>query len=488
MPKGFQEDPVDYSFLIVDEFTWNTERDMQMLYEWRNRNRENANLVRWADRFLLISLEGEEKERYENRLFTEVHESHREAIIIISKALKQVVRDRSVRCKLPETWPARCGRDRIHLSHTDRQVILKIDNPYSEFLKFLIDYFRAEPRGSEVFQDEGNKTYIYCWEKKEMGPFKAVPDEVDYLFTFGSALMGHGLYSYAAFRFQEILKSDPDDHETLLRLSRCLMEMRQYESPIGYLRRVISIHPDDSRVYSLLGECFQKLGLYGKALENYIRAMELGEDDRETHRTIGDLHYRLEDYGQAIEAYRRAVEVASVSDFLTHMIWEDIGLAYKELAQFDQAIEAFRKYAELEPEWSDPHRLRGEVYEEMGDLERAIEAYQKAVEIGSRYSAYLSLGRAYQKSNRISEARDSYQEALKVSPRGEEARAALFRIDHPDIEELEDEMHRVVKEHPFLDGDPDAVPVIYEEAKRRKAEREKGELARKHPAGVGPFN
>jgi len=114
----------------------------------------------------------------------------------------------------------------------------------------------------------------------------------------------------------------------------------------------------------------------------------------------------------------------------------------------------------------------------MGDFSRATEAYEKAVQIRRDYWSYVNLGRVYEKLKRTADASTSYQEALNIDPEGKEARISLFLLDHPDLEELNEEMDQVVKEHPFLD-DPDAVPVIYEEAKRRKAEREERELERK---------
>jgi tetratricopeptide (TPR) repeat protein len=120
----------------------------------------------------------------------------------------------------------------------------------------------------------------------------------------------------------------------------------------------------------------------------------------------------------------------------------------------------------------------GDVYDEMGDFSRATEAYEKAVQIRRDYWSYVNLGRVYEKLERTADARTSYQEALKIDTQGKEARISLFVLDHPDVEELNEEMNQVVKDHPFLD-DPVAVSIIYEEAKRRKSEREKRELERK---------
>jgi tetratricopeptide (TPR) repeat protein len=473
----------NFSFLW-DELTDDMEKNIQMLKELRERNREHCNLIREIDRWFLTFLPPDRKERFIGFLYSEIYANHREAMTIVSKALSKVHSEKDIRDNPPRTWTARYGKDHVYLIQTEKRVILTLDNGRSEFQHFLVDYFRSLPHWIRTTGEKGSELSEYMWEKKKMGRFQTTPDEIDYLFTFGSALMGHGLHSYAASRFQEILNQDPDDHETLLRLSRCLTNMGHYEFAFHHLRRAVSIEPDDVRAYKDLADCCEALKLYGIALENLLRARDLDQKDWEIHNNIGVAYMVLEEYSQAIEAYEKAMEVAP----WVPPIRKNIGLAYEKVRQFDKAIEAYVKYSELEPENHDPHLRIGSVYEEMGDFERAIEAYQKAVEIDSSYFAYLSLGRAYEKVKRLSDARTSYQKALEVWPGEKDASAAVFRLDHPDMGDLEEEMAQVVNEHPFLRDDPDALPVIYEEAKRIRAEREGGEPTSKQDEGTFRLN
>jgi tetratricopeptide (TPR) repeat protein len=458
-----------YSVLIAEEITNDREKDIQMLLELRRRNRWNGNVVRTIDRYLLVFLTGERREEFVGHLFSEVHASHREAIMVISKNLREVVREKGIRYAPPEKWPAQYGRDRIRLIHSDRKVILVLDNFYSEFLDFAMDYFRSKPNEFRSLRKKGDRIYTFHFEKERMGRFQTPPDEIDYLFTLGSALMGHGLYSYAALQFQEALKSDPDDYEALLQLSDCLRHMGQDESAIRHLKKAASINPDDGRGYLQLADRYRELGLYEMALENLLRARDLGQGDWQIHNNIGVAYAEIEEYSKAIEAYEKALEAAPE----VASVRRNTGLAYQRLGQFDKAIEAYEECSELDPQNIDPYLLMGEVYEEMGNFNRAVEAYRKTVEIRPNYPAYLSLGRTHEKMKQLADARASYLEASIFYPEGKEARAQLFRLDHPDMEELNEEIDQVVKDHPFLD-DPDAVPVIYEEAKRRKAEREGG--------------
>ncbi len=472
MTKDLKNDSAEYSSLILKELTQDWEKNVLMLQELRNKNRENGNLVRELDRLLLVFLGANEREEFERRLYYEILESHREGMLIVSRGLHKVVPEEKIPDIQLEKSPGTYGKDWIRLVHTDRQVILALDNRDSEFLNFAVDYFRGEPHGTEVLEEQAETIYVYRWDKEGMERFRQVPDEIDYLFTFGSALMGHGLYSYAIFRFREILSQDPDDHETLLRLSRCHIAMGVPEAAFQHLRKAASIKPNDESAYLELANCYKELGLYGMALENLLRVRDLGQGERMIHNNIGVAYGVLEEYSQAVEAYEKALEAGPEDAF----IWKNIGLAYRQAGKWDRAIGAFEKYSELDPENHEPHILLGEVYEAMGDLSRATEAYQRALQIRPDYSAYLSLGRAYKKVNRTPDARKCYEEALKIYPHGKEPRAQLFRLDHPDMEELAEEMAQVVKDHSFLD-DPDAVPVIYEEAKRRKLERKAEETA-----------
>ncbi len=472
MAKDFKNDPVDYSSLILEGVTWDWDKDFLVLKELRERNRGNANLVRAVDRWLHTFLPDDQQKKFVNQVFLEIFANHKEALSIISEGLKEVVSEEDIRDNTSKEFTHKFGKDRVSLIQTAHRVILKVETPYPEFLSFLMDYFRSEPHGFEISEVKGEKVYVYHWEKKNMEHFRPVPDEIDYLFTFASALMGHGLESYAAPRFKAILDRDPNDHETLVRLSRCEIERGLHEFAILYLRRAASIKPKDGRGYKELGNCYLEIGLNGLALENLVRARELGQEDWTVHNNIGLAHARMEEHAKALEAYLKVAEVApEVSS-----VWRNIGLAYQRLGQFDKAIEAFEKYAELDPENHDPHVLMGEIYEEMGDFSRAAEAYEKAVQRPLDYWVYVNLGRVYEKLDRADDARAAYQEALKIPLWGKEARAMLFELDHPDMEDLKEEMDKVVREHPFLKDDLDAIPVIYEEAKRRRTEREQRQL------------
>lgn len=473
MSKDFKNDPVDYSSLIFEEMTWDWDKDFLVLKELRERNRGNGNLVREVDRRLPMFVPEDKKEGFITQVFFEILVNHKEALRIISKSLKEVVSEEDIRDNTPKEFTHKFGKDRVSLIQTARRIILKVETPYSEFLSFLMDYFRSEPHGFEISEVKGEKVYVYHWEKKNMEHFRPVPDEIDYLFTFASALMGHGLESYAAPRFKEILNRDPNDHETLVRLSRCEMERGLHEFAILYLRRAASIKPKDGRGYKELGNCYLEIGLNGLALENLVRARKLGQEDWTVHNNIGLAHTRMEEHAKALEAYLKAAEVAPE----VASVRRDLGLAYQKLGHFDKAIEVFENYSELCPENHYPYLLMGDLFDEMGDFSRAAEAYEKAVQICPDYWPYVNLGRVYEKLKRLPDARASYQEALKIWPRYREARARLFRLDHPDMADLDEEMAQVGKEYPFLEDDPDAVPVIYEEAKRRRVERK--EFAKK---------
>lgn len=484
MSKEFRPDPVDYFSLIAKELTHNWETDVMMLKELRERNGENANLVRAIDHGLLSMLWGDRRDRFAAQVYFEVCERHGEALKIIAKGLREVLKEKDIRNSLSQECTHKFGRDEICFIQSARRVVLKLDTPQSEFLHFLIDYFRCEPHGFHVSENDGDKTFTYRWEKNRMERFRPVPNEADYLFTLGSALIGHGLYSYAASRFKEILNRDPWDHETLLRTGRCHKEMGLHEFAVHHLRRAVSIMPKDGRGYKELGDCYLEMGLDELALENLHHARDLGQGDWGLHNNIGVAYARMEKHGQAVESYAKAAEVSPE----IASIRRNLGLAYGRLGQFDKAIEAFTKYAELDPKNHDPHVLIGETYEEMGVFIRAAAAYEKAIQIRRDYWSYVNLGRVYEKLDRADDARASYQEALKIPLWGKEARAKLFELDHPDMEDLKEEMDNIVREHPFLKDDLDAVPVIYEEAKRRKAEREEGELAWEHPAGGTLFS
>jgi Flp pilus assembly protein TadD len=100
--------------------------------------------------------------------------------------------------------------------------------------------------------------------------------------------------------------------------------------------------------------------------------------------------------------------------------------------QFPQAEEAFQKAAELRPEDPVPQMFLGLSRYEQAKLTEAVGPLEKAHALDSKNGRTdLLLGAVYQELGRTELARESYEDYLKLDPKGEYARdvrAILARI------------------------------------------------------------
>src|SRR4030042_1966940 len=134
-----------------------------------------------------------------------------------------------------------------------------------------------------------------------------------------------------------------------------------------------------------LGNSLLRDGRYQDALKELIEASELEPNSPTVHFSIGRGYQGVREHERAISHYRKSLQLRpNYSD-----AWNNLGVSYGTMGNYDMAIEAFRKAA------NDPlYRTRFLAYENMGaayhskgDYRTAIESYRKAVDFAPGYSS-----------------------------------------------------------------------------------------------------
>jgi tetratricopeptide (TPR) repeat protein len=111
------------------------------------------------------------------------------------------------------------------------------------------------------------------------------------------------------------------------------------------------------------------------------------------------------------------------------------GNIHLRMGEFDQAIQAYESFLkkggkELLYRCFAMEGL-GYSYEGKKDYEKAIHAYQRQIELGENFqlpSAYLGVGRCYEKLGKAKEAVESYRSFMKVSQKSEMSNIVLGKI------------------------------------------------------------
>lgn len=115
-------------------------------------------------------------------------------------------------------------------------------------------------------------------------------------------------------------------------------------------------------------------------------------------------------FAEAIESYRKAIELDPQTPF---WVYRHLGFVLTQEGYFEEAIAAYKEAIALQPEEAITYSLLGQAQGSQGDLDGSIESYQKAMELSSELPvwAYLNMGEALKKKDRLEEALAAYDMA-----------------------------------------------------------------------------
>ena len=97
-------------------------------------------------------------------------------------------------------------------------------------------------------------------------------------------------------------------------------------------------------------------------------------------------------------------------------IYNNIGVIYKELRQYDRAIEEFLRAIYLNPTYAKPYNNIGVVYYAKKDFPGAIRNYQKAISIDPKnLEALNNLAVAFKRIDQLEKSKSILNQALKIN-------------------------------------------------------------------------
>lgn len=127
----------------------------------------------------------------------------------------------------------------------------------------------------------------------------------------------------------------------------------------------------------------------------------------------GSQAYQAGKYRESIAAFRQAVN----EDDRPVFAWFNMGHSLVQLKKYHLAIVAYNRAIELQPTWSPPYRLLGDLFYTLEVYPEALAYYRHAEELGES-GKYLSLAQAEAafKIGAYTESLKKFEEALKFDP------------------------------------------------------------------------
>jgi protein O-mannosyl-transferase len=160
-----------------------------------------------------------------------------------------------------------------------------------------------------------------------------------------------------------------------------------------------------------------------EALVHFKNAVRINPNDAISHLNLGaDMH----EHGQlrdAIEQYQTVLSLTQ-DPHLVAKCFIDLGSAYQQLGDYAASEQYFREAQKMEPD-------NEAIFLDLGKLGMAKRARELSTAAAAHPTpgVYLQLGQLQQAAGMISEARQSYETALKLNPKFVEAQKALASVD-----------------------------------------------------------
>ncbi len=119
---------------------------------------------------------------------------------------------------------------------------------------------------------------------------------------------------------------------------------------------------------------------------------------------------------KAIECFKKSLSL----DPKYYLAWNAMGMAHSLQGDLQQAAEDYRKCLELYPGFTEAHNNLGTVYQESNQLDKAEAEFVKALQdpvYPTRELPFFNLARLYYAQNRLDLALDNVNKAIQTKPR-----------------------------------------------------------------------
>ena len=328
---------------------------------------------------------------------------------------------------------------------------LKIRGQIDEAMPHFQMALEIRPDYSEAHNGVG---YVLAFHRKYdeatahfQGRVELKPDNFDALNNMGHVLDLRGQADDAMMCFQKALEIKPDFADAHINLGVLLAKRGDFEGAfthfrqaprkninaevlsnvyvdfglqlagkgrlgdaVAQYRRALEVKPDNDEALSNLGGLLAIGGQVDEAIVCIRKALEIKPDNVQALSDLGGLLAGRDRVDEAMSCFRKAVEIKP--DYAKAHY--NLGCALAGRGQIDEAIVHIRKALETMPNDADSHNVLGNLLG--GQSDEAIMHLRKVVEMKpDLVSARLSLGAALAKRGKRDEAREQYQQALRLA-------------------------------------------------------------------------
>ena len=192
-----------------------------------------------------------------------------------------------------------------------------------------------------------------------------------------------------------------------------------WQSRITLWNDVVTKSYNKARPHNALGFAYADQGQMEEAIEEYNLAIEIQPNYTLAYNNLGIAYKALGRTEDSLMAYNKAISLqpASVKPHYKAKPHYNLGIAYKDLEQYDEAEKEFRAALDLKKDFPEAHFNLGLVYEKTGRMKEAVSEYQTGLRLNPEDAmAHYRLGNLWSDQGNLKEAVMEYKEAIASNP------------------------------------------------------------------------
>lgn len=252
----------------------------------------------------------------------------------------------------------------------------------------------------------------------------------------GEALAQQGKAKEALADFEAAVECNPTGWRAMHNRAVSHASLGRVPQALADFDRTIELKPDYPNAWYNRGELQYSLGKFADAIRDYTQALKIGPPDAGIYNSRGHAFYRIERFGDALRDYSEAIrlEPANAAALINR------GDTHSDLGQYFEAAADYREAVKANPKMGRAYQSAAWLMATCPDdhyrnAKLAIEAAEKAIELGGAedYHALETLAAAQANAGQFTEAKQTQEQAIALTPRGElvaaEKRLGLYQRD-----------------------------------------------------------
>jgi tetratricopeptide (TPR) repeat protein len=233
-------------------------------------------------------------------------------------------------------------------------------------------------------------------------------------------LIGHiffldGQYLNSAIAWKKAEAIAPLDDQTRFSLAMAYLQLNRRDWGRDELQKLSRSDPQNPLYLYWLAKLDYDARAYTPAISKLRRVIELDPSMMRAYNNLGLCFDALGQFDEAIQSFSRAIELNRRQEQPSP--WPPLNLAVSLISRnrFDEAVARLNEALTYNPKFPQAHYQLGLVLEKEGKLKEAIASLQQAIELDPLYpEPHYTLGRIYQRQGKREEAQEQIEKFKKL--------------------------------------------------------------------------